>query len=170
MRWDGGFRWRRLVIPCLSAGLAVALSAGPAVAAYQASVYDNKTAFTTCAGINTTIPQQLRALAVDGFRYMQYAPSSFEATTFTASKVLSRVANDQGFYVQSTEGPDSCVNRAPVALPDSSADSSRERDQCPTHVHSHANVTTSRLHTGRFRSDNGMGRSPGVRGPFPSGG
>ena len=69
------------MIPCLSAGLAVAVSAGPAVAAYQASVYDNKTAFTTCAGINTTIPQQLRALAVDGFRYMQYAPSSFEATT-----------------------------------------------------------------------------------------
>ena len=101
MRQAGAFRWRRLVLLCLTANLALGMSAGPASAAYQASVYDNKTAFTTCAGINTTIPQQLRALAVDGFRYMLYAPSAFEATTFTAATVLSRVANDQGFYVHS---------------------------------------------------------------------
>ena len=101
MRHDGGFRWRRLVLLCLTANLAIAVSTVPTAAAYQASVYDNKTAFTTCAGLNTTIPQQLRALAVDAFKFMGYAPSSFEAATFTASRVLSRVPSDQGFYVHS---------------------------------------------------------------------
>lgn len=101
MRHRGGFRWQPFLLLWLAVGSAAAASAGPAAAAYQASAYDNKTAFTTCAGINTTIPQQLRALAVNGFQFMLYAPSSFESTTFTASKVLSRVANDQGFYVHS---------------------------------------------------------------------
>ncbi len=92
--------WHRILPLLLALGAATA-AAGPAAAAYQGSVYDNKTAFTTCAGINTTIPQQLRALAMDGFRFMLYAPSSYEASTFTAATVLSRVPADQGFYVHS---------------------------------------------------------------------
>jgi hypothetical protein len=101
MHQDGGFRWRRLVLLCLTVNIAAAMTAGPVAAAYQASVYDNKTAFTSCIGSTNTIPQQMRAMAVNAFRYLAYTPSSYEATGFTSSTVLSRVANDQAFYVHS---------------------------------------------------------------------
>ncbi len=99
MRHDGGFRWRRLALLCLTANMTAALTAGPVAAGYQGSVYDNKTAFTTCIGVSSTIPQQMRTLAVNAFRYLAYTPSSYEATGFTASTVLSRVGADQAFYV-----------------------------------------------------------------------
>ena len=77
------------------------LGGAPAGAAYQASVYSNKTAFTSCNGTWSTIPSSLRALAADGFAYLGYAPSTFEGAAFTKSRVLSRVGLDQGFYVHS---------------------------------------------------------------------
>jgi hypothetical protein len=101
MRHDGGLRWRRLTLLCLTANLAAAMTAAPVAAAYQASVYDNKTAFTTCISSTSTIPQQMRALAVSALRYLGYTPSSYEATGFTAATVKARVVNDVAFYVHS---------------------------------------------------------------------
>ncbi|MDA8203431.1 MAG: hypothetical protein M0Z49_11860 [Chloroflexi bacterium] len=99
MRREGGFGWRRLAMLCLAANVAVAMTAGPVSAAYQASVYDNRTAFTTCIGQSSTIPQSMRTMAVNAFRYLGYTPSSYEATGFTSSTALSRAGGDQAFYV-----------------------------------------------------------------------
>ena len=96
-----GPRWQRLALACLATVMAATASAAPVAAAYQASAYDNKTAFTTCIGSTSTIPQQLRALAVSAFSYLAYAPSSFEGTAFTAGTVLARAGADAGFYVHS---------------------------------------------------------------------
>ena len=93
--------WPR-VVPLVLALVAVLVVGGaPASAAYQASVYANKTAFTSCDGTWSTIPVKLRALAADGFRYLGYAVSTYEGSTFTRSRVLTRVGLDQAFYVHS---------------------------------------------------------------------
>ena len=98
---NGTLPWSRVVPVALALVAVLVVGGAPAGAAYQASVYSNKTAFTTCEGIWSTIPGKLKALALDGFRYLGYAPSSYEGSTFTKSRVLSRVGLDQAFHVHS---------------------------------------------------------------------
>ena len=93
--------WLRVGPPALALVMTVSLAVGPAGAAYQASVYDNKTAFYACDGTYSTIPTKLRALAVSALQYLGYSPSGFEGTAFTKAKVLSRAAADRAFYVHS---------------------------------------------------------------------
>jgi hypothetical protein len=93
---------RRRAAPfMLALAATVVLGVTPVGAAYQASVYSNTTAFTTCAGISTTIPYQLRALAADGLYYLGYTPSAYEGANFTRSRVLGRVGADTALYVHS---------------------------------------------------------------------
>jgi len=91
-------RWSRLGPPALAL-LAVLTFAASAGAAYQGSVYANRTAFSTCDGTGSTIPTKLRALATSGFQYLGYSTSAFDSVNFSKSRVLSRVAADAGFYV-----------------------------------------------------------------------
>ena len=93
--------WRRLGPPALALVTTMSVAAGPAGAAYQASVYDNKTAFYACNGTYSTIPTKLRYLAVDGLQYLGYSPSGFEGTAFSKATVLNRVGADRAFYVHS---------------------------------------------------------------------
>jgi len=91
--------WRSRLGSIVLAGLAALVVAASAGAAYQGSVYSNRSAFSTCDGTGSTIPTRLRALAADGFAYLGYASSSFDGSGFSKSRVLSRVGADQGFYV-----------------------------------------------------------------------
>ena len=98
---NGVLRWPRVVPLVLALASVLAVGGAPAGAAYQASVYTNKTAFTTCEGSSSTIPTKLRALAANGFAYLGYAVSTYEGSTFSKSRVLARVGLDQAFYVHS---------------------------------------------------------------------
>jgi len=95
-------RWtRRLALSLLAAALA-ALSAGPARAAYQATIDVNKTAFSpACIGINDTYPAKMLTAAVAGYRALGYAASGFSGASFTRAHVLGRAIADFGYYVHS---------------------------------------------------------------------
>jgi len=92
---------RRLAIVFLAASLA-ALAAGPARAAYQATVDSNTTAFSfNCIGINDTYPAKMLAAAVAGYRALGYATTGYSGAKFTRAQVLARTLYDWGYYVHS---------------------------------------------------------------------
>jgi hypothetical protein len=92
---------RRLAILLLAASLA-ALAAGPARAAYQATVDSNTTAFSfNCISINDTYPAKMLAAAIAGYRNLGYATTGYSGAKFTRAHVLARTPYDWGYYVHS---------------------------------------------------------------------
>jgi hypothetical protein len=79
-----------------------AVAAGPARAAYQATVDTNVSAFSLdCLKINDTYPSKMRAAAVAGFRNLGFTTTSYSGTVFTRAHVLARTVADWGYYVHS---------------------------------------------------------------------
>lgn len=103
MLHGGTPRWRRLGPVVLALWTALALAPQPAAAAYyQASVYANTTAWSVgCGDVGGTIPTKLRSLAVAGLQRLGYSPSAFTGSSFSSSKVQSRVAGDRAIFVHS---------------------------------------------------------------------
>ncbi|HET7677447.1 MAG TPA: hypothetical protein VFK38_06305 [Candidatus Limnocylindrales bacterium] len=95
--------WQRRLGPPLLALLLLltCLSPGTALAAFQASVYSNKTAFDRCDGTPSDIPDRIRIAARDGFAFLGYAATSFTGTGFDKANVLARTPADAGIYVHS---------------------------------------------------------------------
>ena len=125
-------RWLRSLAALVGAAALVAAAAGPARAAYQASADSNTTAFSlNCIGFNDAYPARMLSAALGGYANLGYTTTAYSGTAFSKTQVLSRTLNDWGFYVHSTGGPDSRVNRASAGPPDSSTDSSSERHQRP---------------------------------------
>ncbi len=95
-------RWLRSLAALLGAAALVAAAAGPAHAAYQASVNSNTTAFSfNCIGINDTYPARMLSSALAGYRNLGYATTGYSGAAFSRAQVLSRTLNDWGFYVHS---------------------------------------------------------------------
>ena len=96
-------RWWRLWIPLLIACLATStLAVGTADAAYQATVVSNETAFQPpCVGFTDSLPAKMLAAAKSAYTRLGYATGAYTTTSFTRARVLSRTANDWGFYVHS---------------------------------------------------------------------
>ena len=96
-----GRRTRQLAVLLAMMALA-AVAAGPARAAYQATVDTNVSAFSfDCLKINDTYPSKMRAAAVAGFRNLGFATTSYSGAVFTRAHVLARTVADWGYYVHS---------------------------------------------------------------------
>jgi hypothetical protein len=79
-----------------------AVAAGPARAAYQATVDTNVSAFSfDCLKINDTYPSKMRTAAVAGFRNLGFTTTSYSGAVFTRAHVLARTPADWGYYVHS---------------------------------------------------------------------
>jgi hypothetical protein len=109
-RWGSiGWRWgpRRSRVgrwrgAAAAAAIAALLgSAGPALGAYQGSVYSNWTAFNPCLGIADSYPDKMRQAALSAFAGLGFASTSFTKTGFTETNVLSRTPSDWAVYVHS---------------------------------------------------------------------
>jgi hypothetical protein len=99
--WRSRWCQRLLGPPLMAAILTLAAGTGPAAASYQASVYENYTAFQVCMGWSSGMTDTLRTLATDAYARLSYSPSWYRRSAFTKSQVLSRTAADQAVYVQS---------------------------------------------------------------------
>jgi hypothetical protein len=98
----GGWLWRHRLGPPVLALLLLGLAPGAVSADPQASVYSNVTTFDgPCDGTPDTISETIRVVARTGFQERRYETVSYEGTGFTRTKVFSRVAADEGFYVHS---------------------------------------------------------------------
>jgi len=96
-----GRRTRQLAVLLAMMGLA-AVAAGPARAAYQATVDTNVSAFSLdCLKINDTNPSKMRVAALAGFRNLGFTTTSYSGAVFTRAHVLARTAADWGYYVHS---------------------------------------------------------------------
>ena len=96
-----GRRTRQLAV-LLAMMVLAAVAAGPARAAYQATVDTNVSAFSLdCLKINDTYPSKMRAAAVAGFRNLGFTTTSYSGAVFTRAHVLARTVADWGYYVHS---------------------------------------------------------------------
>jgi len=96
-----GRRTRQLAV-LLAMMVLAAVAAGPARAAYQATVDTNVSAFSfDCLKINDTYPSKMRAAAVAGFRNLGFTTTSYSGAVFTRAHVLARTVADWGYYVHS---------------------------------------------------------------------
>jgi hypothetical protein len=96
VRW-----WRRILPPLLSAALLMPMS-GPVLAAYNASIDVNTTAFNPpCDGdVNGIVPKMQKA-AVAAYARLGHAATGFTGAAFTKAATLKRTVNDWGYYVHS---------------------------------------------------------------------
>jgi hypothetical protein len=92
---------RRLIPPLLPAALAIIVSAGPALAGYQATIDVNQTAFDVCDGTPNSIPGKMLNAAVTAYKGLGYAATGFTGAGFTKAHTLSRTVNDWGYYAHS---------------------------------------------------------------------
>ncbi len=87
--------------------LAVALvmgstGAGPAQAAYQATVDVNDTAFDpVCLGFEDSYPEKMVVAAQAAYVELGYASRSYAGAAFTRAHTLARTVGDWGYYVHS---------------------------------------------------------------------
>jgi len=96
-----GRRTRQIALPLAMVALA-AVVAGPARAAYQATVDSNVSAFSfDCIKINDTYPTKMLTSAVAGYRNLGYSTTGFSGPAFTRGHVLARTTADWGYYVHS---------------------------------------------------------------------
>jgi hypothetical protein len=96
-----GRRTRQLAV-LLAMMVLAAVAAGPARAAYQATVDTNVSAFSLdCLKINDTYPSKMRAAAFAGFRNLGFATTSYSGAVFTRAHVLARTVADWGYWVHS---------------------------------------------------------------------
>lgn len=96
-----GRRTRQLAVLLAMIALA-ALAAGPARAAYQATVDANVTAFSfNCIKINDTFPTKMLNAAVAGYRKLGFTTTGYSGAVFTRAHVLARTPADWGYYVHS---------------------------------------------------------------------
>lgn len=97
---------RRLSHLLLAASLALvplgAASAGPAAAAYPATVASNTSAFQPpCLGLVDAYPAKMMKAAASAFVALGYDARSMTGSAFTRSAYLGRTPNDYGAYVHS---------------------------------------------------------------------
>ncbi len=96
-----GRRTRQLAV-LLAMMVLAAVAAGPARAAYQATVDTNVSAFSLdCLKINDSYPSKLRAAALAGFRNLGFTTTSYSGAVFTRAHVLARTVADWGYWVHS---------------------------------------------------------------------
>ena len=96
-----GRRTRQLAVLLAMMALA-AVAAGPARAAYQATVDANVTAFSfNCIKINDTYPTKMLNAAVAGYRNLGFTTTGYSGAAFTRAHVLARTPADWGYYVHS---------------------------------------------------------------------
>lgn len=96
-----GRRTRQLALPLAMVALA-AIVAGPARAAYQATVDSNVSAFSfDCIKINDTFPTKMLTAAVAGYRNLGFSTTGYSGLAFTRAHVLARTPADWGYYVHS---------------------------------------------------------------------
>jgi hypothetical protein len=81
--------------------LALSLTAGPALAAYQATVDVNITAFDVCDGTANAIPGKMLNAAVAAYKGLGYATTGFTRADFTRAHTLARTVGDWGYFVHS---------------------------------------------------------------------
>jgi hypothetical protein len=95
-------RWSRRLAVILAMTALAAVAAGPARAAYQATVDVNVSAFSfNCIKINDTYPMKMLSAAVAGYRNLGFSTTGYSGAVFTRAHVLARTPADWGFYVHS---------------------------------------------------------------------
>jgi len=95
-------RWkRRLIPPLLPLALLLAAAPQPVLAAYQATVDVNETAFDVCDGTANSTPSKMLAAAVSAYKAMGYTTTGYTKSGFTKAHTLSRTVNDWGYFVHS---------------------------------------------------------------------
>lgn len=95
-------RWTRQLSVLLATVALAAVAAGPARAAYQATVDSNVSAFSfNCIKVNDTYPTKMLAAAVAGYRNLGFTTTAYSGSAFTRSHVLARTPADWGYYVHS---------------------------------------------------------------------
>jgi hypothetical protein len=95
-------RWTRKIAVLLALMALAAVAAGPARAAYQATVDVNVSAFSfDCLKFNDAYPGKMRAAALAGFSNLGFATTSYTGAVFTRAHVLARTKADWGYYVHS---------------------------------------------------------------------
>jgi hypothetical protein len=96
-----GRRTRQLAV-LLSMMALAAVAAGPARAAYQATIDTNVSAFSfDCLKFNDTYPSKMQAAALAGFRNLGFTTTSYSGAVFTRAHVLARTVADWGYWVHS---------------------------------------------------------------------
>lgn len=95
-------RWVRQLAALLAMVALAAVAAGPARAAYQATVDSNVSAFSfDCIKVNDTFPSKMLTAAVAGYRNLGFTTTGYRGAAFTRAHVLARTPADWGYYVHS---------------------------------------------------------------------
>jgi hypothetical protein len=94
--------WRPLAPPLLALALLAGGSPVVAMAAYQASIDVNTTAFNPPCDddVNTIVPK-MQTAAKAAYGRLNYSATAFTGKAFTRAAVLARTPTDWGFYVHS---------------------------------------------------------------------
>ena len=94
--------WTRRLTPLLLAASLAGWAAGPAGAAYPATIASNETAFEPpCLPFDDPYPEKMRKAAAAAFRDLGYQTTSLSGAAFTRGAYLGRTAGDWGTYVHS---------------------------------------------------------------------
>src|SRR5205814_10483229 len=75
------------------------VTAGPALAGYQANLDVKETAFDVCDGTPNSTPAKMLAAAVAAYKGLAYTATGYTKANFTKAHTLSRTVNDWGYYV-----------------------------------------------------------------------
>ncbi len=95
-------RMKRPLAVLLALVALAAAAAGPARAAYQATVDVNVSAFSqSCIGFHDAFPTKMLAAAAAGYRNLGFGTTAYTGSAFTRAQVLARTVADWGYYVHS---------------------------------------------------------------------
>jgi hypothetical protein len=95
-------RWTRRFALLLLAGSLGAAAAGPALAAYPATIASNETAFEPpCLPFDDPYPEKMLKAANTAFATLGYATKTLTGVGFTRAAYLGRTGSDWGTYVHS---------------------------------------------------------------------